>query len=136
MDAGAAKRPQTFKKGNPYAIKKGENRAQGRQGRPLGFTPLTVVLKRIANNEIDIFDPIAQKQTKKTVGEIIILQLLAKGMKGDIRAIETILNRTDGMPKQEIEASINRGSEKFDHMSDEEVIQRIKQLTPKVNKNG
>mgnify|MGYP001338162491 CR=1 FL=1 len=126
---GAQKRPQTFKTGNPYRIKPGENRGAGKKGRPKGYVMFSTVLKRIFENEIDVFDPISQKTGKKSIYEILCLQLIAKGLKGDLRALELIMNRTDGLPKQEIDARMSMGNEKFSDISDEEILNKVKLLT-------
>lgn len=39
----------------------------------------------------------------KTVNQIIATRLLAKAMSGDLKAIEAVMDRTEGKPKQAIE---------------------------------
>lgn len=46
---------------------------------------------------------LAGKGKNGTINQIIATQLLAKAVKGDLRAIQELLDRTEGKPKQAIE---------------------------------
>lgn len=131
---GADKRPQTFKPGNKYRIMPGEVRNP--KGRTPGSRNLIHILKDIFNNEIEVYDPISQKRERKCISEILILQLVAKGLKGDLRALELIINRAEGLPRQEIDAKITSSNEKFDDVSDDELLQKVKMITDKLNEKS
>lgn len=54
----------------------------------------------------EIKGTISGKGKNGTVNQLIAVQLLSKALKGDLRAIQEVLDRTEGKPKQAIETSI------------------------------
>ena len=65
-------------------------------GRPKGSYSLTAILRKVLTREIDFNDPITQEKVKKTLGDVVMLQLVSAAIKGDIGAAREILDRVDG----------------------------------------
>lgn len=66
-------------------------------GRPKGTYSLTAILRKVLTREIDFNDPITQQKVKKTLGDVVILQLVAAAIKGDTTAAREIVDRIDGV---------------------------------------
>jgi len=76
--------------GNPSGGKKGKN--------------LTTILKLLLDAEIEIDDPVvAGAKIKRPAKELINIQLIARAIKGDRKAIKDITDRLEGTPKQTLE---------------------------------
>jgi DNA-directed RNA polymerase subunit L len=80
------------------------NGSKGKEGKTL-----TTLLREILDKEINIKKhPITKESNVKlTTSEIILLQLVSKASKGNLKAINSILDRTEGRPKQALEHSGN-----------------------------
>lgn len=60
--------------------------------------------------------------------------LLKRARKGDLRAIQLIAERTQGKPTRAVEISgLDGGALEIDHMTDEQLDQRINELLAKLN---
>lgn len=66
------------------------------------------------------------------VAEAIARALLGKAKAGDLRAIQLVVERVQGRPKQAMELSgIDGGPMRFEDMSDEQLDYRLKELLEK-----
>lgn len=96
-----------FKKGDPRINRKGRPKKN-----------ITTFLKEFGDGKkvsyhIELTDKdgkkkelkgvIAGKGSNGTINQLIATQLLAKAIKGDLKAIQEVLDRTEGKPKQSIE---------------------------------
>jgi len=72
-------------------------------GRPKGTRNLSTLLRKYLKQKIDLTDPITHAQVKRSLGDVVILKLVANAIKGDMRAIQEILDRTEGKATQPIE---------------------------------
>jgi hypothetical protein len=73
------------------------------KGRPKGAKGLSTLLRKYLKQKIDFNDPISKENVKKALGDVVILKLLSNAIKGDMRAIQEILDRTEGKASQLIE---------------------------------
>ena len=80
----------------PTKWKKGQS--GNPKGKPKGAKTLTSTLKELLEREINVKNhPITGEQNVRlTVREMVMLSLLKKASQGDVKAIETILERSDG----------------------------------------
>ena len=69
-------------------------------------------------------------ESETTLNEVVATTLLSKAMTGDLRAINIVLDRIEGKPKQPLEVDIPQLPE----MTKEERIKRIKELAEKAQK--
>ena len=69
-------------------------------GRKKGSISIVAHLRKIMLKEIEVQDPITKEFEKKQIAEIIATKHLANALKGDIKSIQDIANRLDGMPIQ------------------------------------
>ncbi len=74
------------------------------KGRPKGAQSITTVLKKIIEKKMDTIDPVTKNKDRKKIKEIIALALVGKALKGDVKAIEEILDRLEGKVTQKVEA--------------------------------
>ena len=61
------------------------------------------ILRRLLVQKINFPDPITGEECNKTIEEMITLTLMAKALKGDIRAIKEVVERMDGKTVQKTE---------------------------------
>ena len=69
-------------------------------------------------------------ESETTLNEVVATTLLSKAMTGDLRAINIVLDRIEGKPKQSLEVEIPDLPE----MTKEERARRIKELSEKAKK--
>ena len=69
-------------------------------------------------------------ESETTLNEVVATTLMSKAMNGDLRAINIVLDRIEGKPKQPIEVD----TPPFAEMTKEERSQRIKELAEKAEK--
>ena len=96
------------------------------KGRPKGVGA-DALLKQLAQEIKRTTDPITGKRRNMTIEEGIGWQLINKALRGDLRAIELYLERTQGKPLQKIETEPNEA------MSD---LNRIMREIQESNGNG
>ena len=72
------------------------------KGRPKGSTNLVTILKKYLQSEIDFNDPIQKKKVKAEIGNVVVLKLIEKAIKGDLKAINDIYDRVHGRPLQSV----------------------------------
>jgi len=82
----------------PHEFKKGESGNPA--GRPTGTRNLSTILREMLEEDIDVV--IDGVKTKKQFKDAIIRKLLQKANGGDLRAIEHIMDRMEGKPKEKI----------------------------------
>ena len=84
-------------------------------GRPKGLRNFSTVIREML--EVKIIAPNNPITTDKrlAVRDIIILQLLKRAINGDLRAIETLLDRIEGKPLKKIEQETKDVTLKFDN---------------------
>ena len=92
--------------GNPNIVEVGKatrfgpNNPPKNPGRKKGTVSIVAYLKKIMLQEVEVVDPITKIMEKKTVAEVLALKHTANAMKGDLRSLQDIANRLDGMPIQ------------------------------------
>jgi hypothetical protein len=79
-----------------------------RINKPKGAVSMKTILARFLESKSKIdTNPITQERVNKlTAKEVIVLQLLAKGMKGDLQAIKEILDRFDGKVVEKVQQEL------------------------------
>jgi len=88
-------------------------------GRPKGSLNLTTVLKHFLKEKIEVEKD--GKIIKLSKDKVLILKLIEKAIKGDIKAIEKVWDRIEGKP---IQPNINIEGELI-NISDEEIDNQI-----------
>lgn len=78
---------------NLKPFKKGDDERRNLNGRPRKIPELTALLD----------DVLGEEKNNITAAKAIIMAMLAKATRGDVRAAEVLLNRAYGMPKQSID---------------------------------
>jgi hypothetical protein len=73
-------------------------------GRPKGARNLSTVLREMLDTKIDVDMPDGTK-SKKDFRDIIIQKLIKKASTGDLKAIDMIMDRTDGKPCQAVDVT-------------------------------
>lgn len=81
------------------------------KGKPKGTRSLTTILRELMNaGAPDMLQKGEMKEllkrlkiAKPTNGDLLMLRLFIKGMQGDTKAMEMVIDRMDGKPKQEVE---------------------------------
>jgi len=68
-------------------------------------------------------------ESETTLNEVVATTLLSKAMNGDLRAINIVLDRIEGKPKQSLEVELPQ----FPDMTKEERAKRLKELLEKAN---
>lgn len=70
-------------------------------GRPKGITSITTTLKKLMNAKYykKVKNPITKEDTRNKGADILAFELFKKASKGDLKALEIILDRMDGKVK-------------------------------------
>ena len=68
---------------------------------------LRTILKRVLNTSLDLDNPITREKMNMTVAEAIVLQLIKRGLEGNLAAISTILDRSDGKMTEKLDLTNN-----------------------------
>jgi len=68
-------------------------------------------------------------ESETTLNEVVATTLLSKAMNGDLRAINIVLDRNEGKPKQSVEVELPQ----FPDMTIKERAKRLKELLDKAN---
>lgn len=78
-----------------------------RPTKPKGKTgpQLKTIIKRILDLSLDLDDPITKKRYQMTVAENLALQLLKRGLEGNLTALNMILDRVDGKVGEKVEVT-------------------------------
>ena len=90
---------------------------KGHTGNPNGrpITSISSILKKLGEAkeiafEVTVTDKNGNVKTekgniksKKTINELVSVQLLKKAVSGDLKAIDMVLDRTEGKPKQSVD---------------------------------
>lgn len=85
---------QPGQSGNPKGLKKGTKQ-------------LTTILQKLVDRKIKVRDPFvkSKKKIEMTVGEALNFNLLALGLKGNIKALTLIYDRIEGKAINQMEIS-------------------------------
>ena len=92
-------------------------------GRKKGERNMSTILRDIMKTKIEMVDPVLKKKVKQPVKYIIMLKLAQKAMKGDLKAIEIMLDRTEGKAKQIVEQITRNGD-----LTPEQLVAKIEQI--------
>lgn len=85
-----------------HKFKKGES--GNPNGRPKGaLNTKTILNKFLSLVKEDVKNPITKERENMTVAEIMNLSIIAKAIKGDIKAYREILDRLEGKVQQKID---------------------------------
>lgn len=57
---------------------------------------LKTILKKVLTMSLDLDDPITREKYQMTIGEALMLQLVKRGLEGNLSALSLILDRIDG----------------------------------------
>lgn len=68
-------------------------------------------------------------ESETTLNEVVATTLLSKAMNGDLRAINIVIDRNEGKPKQSVEVELPQ----FPDMTIKERAKRLKELLDKAN---
>lgn len=87
------------------------------KGKPKGTLSMTTLLRAALDKKFKNKNPFTKKIETKTFSEWVNVGLMAKAMKGDIRAVEHVYERMDG----KVATDINLTTKDIAAMSDEEL---------------
>lgn len=85
---------------NLIPAKKGEVRNP--KGKPKGTKNFKTIIEEFLDVETDAMNPMSGKLEKLSVGQQVVIALLAKAKKGDVSAIKELLDRIDGKAEQKL----------------------------------
>lgn len=85
---------------NLIPAKKGEVRNP--KGKPKGTKNFKTIIKEFLDVETDAMNPMSGKLEKLSVGQQVVIALLAKAKKGDVSAIKELFDRIDGKAEQKL----------------------------------
>ena len=68
------------------------------RGRPKGSLSLTSILRKYMDCEIVFRDPLSNEVINSKIQNVIVLQLISKAVRGDLKAIIEIFDRLEGRP--------------------------------------
>lgn len=85
---------------NLIPAKKGEVRNP--KGKPKGTKNFKTIIEEFLTVETDAMNPMSGKLEKLSVGQQVVIALLAKAKKGDVPAIKELLDRIDGKAEQKL----------------------------------
>ena len=60
------------------------------------------ILRELLDKKIEINDPIMKKKIKESIAYAMAMKLIGKALKGDTKAINDVIDRTEGKPIQQI----------------------------------
>lgn len=105
------------------------------KGRPKGIVSITDTLRKVIEKKMETIDPVTKNKDRKKIKEIIALALVGKALKGDVRAIQEMLDRLEGRVTQKVEADFPAMTGRRIVMVDAEPVkkQEIKELPEKDN---
>lgn len=72
-------------------------------GKPKGTRSISSIIREYLEAEIEVTDPITKTKGKKKISEVISLKMLQQAINGDMRAMQEILDRTEGKAAQRID---------------------------------
>ena len=98
-----------------------------RPTKPKGKTgpQLKTIIKKILDLSLDLDDPITKKRYMMTVAENLALQLLKRGLEGNLTALNMILDRVDGKVGEKVEvttAIVSAPAYDLSKLSEEELL--------------
>jgi len=95
-------------------------------GRKKGTLNQITLLKKLMYENFKLKNPLTDSEEKKPVVEWINLAWIVKAMKGDMRAIELILDRIEGKVPNEVKGKVgvDLTIEELEKLSDEELRKR------------
>lgn len=73
------------------------------KGKPKGTLAAKTVIKKWMSGKEVIMNPITRKPVKMNQLDIMVLKQIEKARKGDTNAFNALMNRMEGMPKQQVE---------------------------------
>jgi hypothetical protein len=73
-----------------------------RAGHPKGQRNLSTILREMLDEKVDVIDEHGNK-VRKQFQDVLVRKLIKKANDGDLRAIQEVFNRLEGMPKQKTE---------------------------------
>lgn len=92
--------PAARKRGLKPAWKKG-CKSPNPPGKPPGAVSYRTRLKTMSQDTVDRLFPNASKEMKsKLVMDAVLQALILRGMKGDVHAVKTIIENSDGLQRQ------------------------------------
>jgi hypothetical protein len=72
-----------------------------------------------------------ESDVRLTASEIILLQLVSKATRGDLKAINSVLDRTEGKPKQALEHSGNVSNlPDVSHLGPDDLLKLVERTAP------
>lgn len=100
-------------------------------GRPKGKS-MTTILRNVLERSMQTKDPISNKEGKKKIKEIVVLALIQKSIRGDMKAIQEVLDRFDGKVPQGVFGDFAiENKNPFGELSKEEAAEILKKLNEK-----
>jgi hypothetical protein len=92
---------------NLIPAQKGEIRNPN--GRPKGVPNSKTRLLRLLELKTKVRNPVTGEDEEFTIAEQLDMKIIAKAMKGEIRAYQEIIDRLEGKPKQTSEVEVSGG---------------------------
>ncbi|MGD9276310.1 MAG: hypothetical protein PVJ67_04005 [Candidatus Pacearchaeota archaeon] len=89
-------------KKNLKPFKKGENITHGKTGKRISTR-----LKEILNKNLTLKNPFTHEMEKKTGSEWVALMIVAHALKGNSKAMEILLDRTEGKVLSKVDMSVS-----------------------------
>lgn len=80
-----------------------QKKQPAKKGRTKGAKNFKTTLEKYLKQRIEIMNPLTGEDEKKTLSEHLTLKLIDLAVKGNLGAMAQIINRIDGMPKQEVD---------------------------------
>lgn len=78
-------------------------------GRPKGVPNSKTRLLRLLQLVTKTKNPVTGEEEEFTIAEQLDMKIIAKAMKGDIKAYQEVLDRLEGKPKQSTELEVSGG---------------------------
>ena len=90
---------------NLKPFKKGKDERRNMNGKPKGTLSAKTIIKKWLEAKDKFKNPITGVEEYLSQYDIIAIQQIAKARKGDTKAFDSVLDRVEGKPKQEIDVN-------------------------------
>lgn len=117
--------PDDVRLKNLKSVKPGEVRNP--KGKKKGTLNSSTIIRQMLESKETIMDPIKRRERKATQMEIMLMKMLELARKGNMKAVELLLDRLEGKPKQVSEIQVPGGIPvSFSNLTDEELKEQLR----------